>query len=320
MGNNSKIEWCDHTFNPWIGCTKVSPGCEHCYAEAWAKRSGLVKFGPHERKRTSEANWQKPIQWNRQAERLGIRSRVFCASLADVFDEAAPDEWRADLFALIRATPNLDWLLLTKRIGNADRMFFDTLRDAPLPSNLWMGATVCNQEEAERDIPLLIKNPASLLFVSLEPLLGPIDISRWLLPTCDRGSIPCDGGGVTCVRCGGVGCHNAVSWVISGGESGPHARPMHPDWVRSIRDQCKLAGVPFLFKQHGEWLATAFCDDKTIEIPYRCTVYVRQDGSFYDDSQGVDFFHGDEETAWIGKKAAGRLLGGVLHDEYPGVK
>jgi protein gp37 len=120
MAENTAIEWADHTFNPWTGCTKVSPACDHCYAESWAKRSGTVRWGPGEpRRRTTDANWRQPLKWNAQAQREGRRFRVFCASLADVFDNEVPVQWRVDLFRLIASTPHLDWLLLTKRIGNA---------------------------------------------------------------------------------------------------------------------------------------------------------------------------------------------------------
>ena len=176
MAENSKIEWCHHTFNPWTGCTKIGPGCDHCYAEGWAKRSGIVQWGPGaERRRTSEANWRQPVKWNAEAERLGVRYRVFCASLADVFDNAVPVEWRRDLFDLIAKTPNLDWLLVTKRIGNAKTMMADALhlnptalsngQIWPLP-NVWLGITVVNQAEADRDIPKLLATPAVVRFLS----------------------------------------------------------------------------------------------------------------------------------------------------------
>ena len=119
MGDNTKIEWAHHTFNPWVGCTKVSPACDNCYAEGWAKRSGMVQWGPHaERRRTSEGNWRQPLKWNAEAERLGVRYRVFCSSLADVFDNAVPVQWRIELMKLICETRHLDWLLLTKRPQN----------------------------------------------------------------------------------------------------------------------------------------------------------------------------------------------------------
>ncbi|MDR1648304.1 MAG: phage Gp37/Gp68 family protein [Zoogloeaceae bacterium] len=245
MGANSKIEWCDHTFNPWIGCQKVSPACNNCYAEAWAKRSGLVEFGAKkDRRRTSIKNWHLPEKWNRissdsftaweehskKAEFTNCPTcpRVFCGSLCDVFDIAVPDEWRADLFRLIHDTPNLDWLLLTKRIANAKRMTETAVGRASFGKwmNLWLGATVCNQEEADRDIPKLLEFPATKRFLSIEPMLGAINISPWI---------------------------KSLDWIIVGGETGSKARPMYPEWPRSIRDQCAVAKVPFFFKQWGEF-------------------------------------------------------------------
>ena len=175
MGKNSKIEWCDHTFNPWIGCTKVSPGCENCYAERDNKRFkwNPEGWGPGKaRKRTSKVNWLNPLNWNRKAEREGTRPRVFCGSLCDIFDFEVLGVWLWDLMGLIRSTPNLEWLLLTKRIGNVwppDNWF----------SNARLGITVCNQEEADRDIPKLLKLGVPN-FLSIEPMLGPIDLKFYL--------------------------------------------------------------------------------------------------------------------------------------------
>lgn len=186
MAENSKIEWTHHTFNPWYGCQRVGPGCDHCYAEGWAKRSGLVQWGAGaDRRRSSDAAWRKPLKWNAEAERLGVRYRVFCASLADVFDNAVPASWRADLFQLIERTPHLDWLLVTKRVGNvapmmqevARRLFWLDHLEAPgFPENVWLGITVVNQQEANRDIPRLLALPACVRFLSMEPLLGPVDL------------------------------------------------------------------------------------------------------------------------------------------------
>ena len=346
MGDNTKIEWAHHTFNPWFGCQKVGPGCDHCYAEGWAKRSGLVQWGAGaERRRSSPANWQKPLKWNAEAERLGIRYRVFCASLADVFDNAVPADWRRDLFDLIELTPHLDWLLVTKRIGNVPRLVREVRPQDWLAgrSNVWLGITVVNQEEADRDIPKLLAVPARVRFLSMEPLLGAVDL-RHLNKERETNEIDAlqpwtweqeieawrgtsetweddfeDWHGRTIGEVAGP-CHNGIDWIVVGGESGPHARPFHPAWVRGLRDQCKTAGVPFLFKQHGEWLATEFCDDDMAMIPSRRTVYVRPDGSFHDGADGIDFFGGEEETAWVGKLAAGRVLDGKLHDEYPEVR
>lgn len=267
MGADSRIEWCQHTFNPFIGCTKVSPGCDHCYAETWAKRSGLVVWGG-ERRRTSDANWRLPLKWNAQAEREGRRFRVFCASLADVFDKDVPAEWRDDLWRLIESTPNLDWLLLTKRVGNVVHQVWPRWMQAGWPANVWIGATVCNQAEADRDIPKLLQVPARVRFLSIEPMLGPINVGLYLSRTNMHGlrmmpgfrdSLP------------------GVDWVICGGESGPKARPMHISWARDLMRQCKAAGVPFLMKQLGAqprgWCAAQVHADEEDREDGACDFY-----------------------------------------------
>lgn len=274
MTKNTKIEWAHHTFNPWTGCTKVSPGCDHCYAEGWAKRSGTVQWGPHaERRRTTAANWRQPLKWHDEALANGIRYRVFCASLADVFDNAVPEDWRSDLAALILATAQLDWLLVTKRIGNAASMLASMFPDG-VPANVWIGATIINQQEADRDIPKLLATPAAVRFLSMEPLLGPVDI-RWAItrfwPEMAAGFI--QRGHFS----PGAEALAPLDWIIAGGESGPGARPMDPDWPRSLRDQCSAARVPFLFKQWGESL------------------------------------YGEK----VGKTAAGRMLDGQEWTQYP---
>jgi protein gp37 len=305
VGAYTKIEWCDHTFNPWIGCQKVSPACDNCYAEGWAKRSGLVEFGPgKERRRTSKSTWRQPLKWNADARKQGIRRRVFCGSLCDVFDNAVPDEWRADLFRLIHETPHLDWLLLTKRIGNAkDRAILEVLpasRCGTTWKHVWLGITVCNQEEADRDIPKLLKTPAAKRFLSIEPMLGKMNIVPWISMNTVIGS---------------YSDTQYINWVICGGESGHKARPMHPEWVRSLRDQCAAADVPFFFKQHGEWLPTAFCDGKQVSLPYRRIANITLDGEIKKRAW-VDF-PPPEETTFVGKKAAGCLLDGREHKEFP---
>ncbi len=220
MGENSGIEWTHHTFNPWIGCTKVSAACDHCYAEAWDMRFRGERWGPRAA-RTRTRNWSKPISWDRKA--LGGRERVFSASLADVFDnhKSIQPEWRADFWDLIRRTRNLVWLLLTKRPQNIARYLpADWGKGWP---NVWLGTTVEDQTEADRRIPHLLQVPAAVHFLSCEPLLGPVDL----------------------------GLGSGLSWVIAGGESGAQYRSTDPDWFRSLRDQCAAAGVPFLFKQWG---------------------------------------------------------------------
>ena len=242
MGRDSKIEWCDHTFNTWVGCQKVGPGCDHCYAERWAKRTGQADLWSGRRRRTSHANWKSPHRWNRRAVKAGRRDRVFCASLADVFDNAVPQAWRDDLWSLIRETPALDWIIVTKRIGNTpDMLPSDWGNGYP---NVWLMITVVNQEEAGRDVPRLLKLPAAVRGVSIEPQLGAIDLSRITPP--GRAELDAlvgfdfDQGRPT---------NSALDWVICGCESGPQRR--HPDenWFRSLRDQCQAAGIPFFYKQ-----------------------------------------------------------------------
>lgn len=340
MGADTAIEWAHHTFNPWTGCTKVSPGCDHCYAESWAKRSGMVEWGDHPRRRTSAANWRQPLKWNAAALTAGTRARVFCASLADVFDNQAPDEWRADLARLIEATPALDWLLLTKRIGNAEKML-RAMFPGGVPSNVWLGATVVNQEEAHRDVPklLFVKNKLriTVTFLSMEPLLGPVDLKSITL----RSHGPRDelsstlGDWISPLR-GAFIDSPTLDWIIVGGESGPKARPMHPDWARSLRDQCAAAGVPFLFKQWGEWAPVLMVDDGAGNESPAYPLQGCSDPHAHRASQECLFYQsgrGGGEAEWVhwpmvstlpaigarrvGKKPAGRLLDGVEHNGFP---
>ena len=375
MAENSAISWTDHTFNPWVGCQKVSAGCLNCYAETLMdRRWGKVKWGPGgTRVVTSEANWRQPLKWNRQAEETGGRLRVFCASLADVFEDR-PElmEPRRRLFDLIQETPNLDWLLLTKRPQNIQRMIWETmdseqttkwerqllgkmlldpwriegelwrmashelfgrhraiyeailavrnsgavvdvvtvgdeldrsgilddsgghgyllelLMGAPVAHdewlhNVWLGTSVENQEQADKRIPELLKVPAVVRFISAEPLLGPVSF-RWAkwAPLVNSGHL--DG-------------LDGIHWVIAGGESGPHARPMRPDWARSLRDQCQAASVPFHFKQWGEW---APLNEKELCMNIYPTTII--DSAF---------------ISRVGKKRAGRLLDGREWNDSP---
>lgn len=301
MGENSKIEWTDHTFNPWMGCTKVSPACDGCYAEAMMDhRYGKVKWGPHgERVRTVPSNWKQPIRWDKEAKAAGTRPRVFCASLADVFDNQVPPEWRVDLFALIRATPNLIWLLLTKRPQNIVKMV--AAIGGGLPSNAALGASVEDQQRADANVPALLHAKAecspAFVFLSCEPLLGMVSLRR----------IKVGGGwydalaGWRDVKAQFPGIDETIDWVIAGGETdqGQHkARPSDPAWVRSLRYQCSAAGVAFHFKQWGEW---ADAEDFASEVQEDFDVRGLTSGN----------------SIRVGKKAAGRLLDGVEHNGFP---
>ena len=388
MAENTKIEWCDHTWNPWIGCTKISPGCKHCYAEnLMDKRMGVAVWGPgNERVRTKEANWKMPLRWNAQADAFmaqhGRRQRVFCASLADWLDNQVDAEWLVDLLEVVRTTPNLDWLLLSKRIGtwrariktafewvwvNARVRLAELLSwladwlDGKAPANVWIGATIVNQPEADRDITKLLAVPARVRYLSMEPLLGPVDLGKWIgdedchvcgarfygdeirlhLPAgpeqvrvVDFEDDPEDENDIRRVcpacgqrdDCGEVGevdeesLGGGIDWVIVGGESGPGARPMHPDWARSLRDQCEAAGVPFLFKQWGEWAPGSGDFGRgsfqTAAVSSTGTVV---DGGYEKAGypKGASAADGWAMVHRAGKKAAGRLLDGRSWDGFP---
>ena len=272
MGANSKIEWTTHTFNPWWGCTKVSEACKHCYAEAWAKRVGQDVWGPKpERRQLSEAHWRQPLKWNRDAAGAKERPQVFCASMADVFedrDELIP--LRDRLFDLIEATPNLDWLLLTKRPQNVKAM---ARWDQDWPANVWLGTTVELQTRADELLPFLAAIPAKVRFISAEPLLGPLEIESWL--------------------------GTSIDWVITGGESGPKARPASPEWFRSLHAQCMRTETAFHFKQWGDW-----APGDGVNLPGR-QAKILKDGS---------------KMIRVGKKTAGRVLNGSTYDGLPQVR
>lgn len=313
MSENSKIEWTDHTFNPWEGCQKIGPGCDHCYAEARNARFAggtSINWGPGSpRRRTSASNWRKPFQWNKAHPEFfaahGRRQRVFCASLADVFDNEVDPVWRRDLFDLIELTPNLDWLLLTKRIGNVFEMVARTRSHDWLAGrdNVWLGATICNQAEADRDIPKLLEVPARLRFLSMEPLLGPVDLT----------SIPWGGRRVSVLQGWNDPAHG-LHWVICGGESGHGARPMHPAWPLALRDQCVAADVPFLFKQWGEWQQTDAMPGGDLGGDMR-----RSDVRIIKPAGENDghFRRGDVLMRRVGKKISGRQLDGRTYDGFP---
>lgn len=342
-----------YTFNGWIGCEPISRGCDGCYAEVDTptrvlRAKGIETWGPHaERHRTSAANWRMPKRWDRKAADSSMRLRVFCASLSDWLDNKVPVQWLVELLDLVRQTPNLDWLMLTKRIGNWRSRLDAALELASssgmsdlaswiadwlagrAPAHVWLGATVVNQVEVDRDVVKLLRTPAARRFLSMEPLLGPVSFEGVFA----NPNNPADG----------TNALEALDWVIVGGESGPNARPMHPDWVRSLRDQCAAVDVPFLFKQWGEWLpinqqdeaftnrlyasnrkARPHQDQGVLDDIYgrRCTVpyaVVHNDGSVHEPLEPMAFRVGTGAmtTFKVDKKAAGRLLDGHLHDASP---
>jgi protein gp37 len=280
VGRNSSIEWTDHTFNPWWGCTKVSPGCKNCYAETWARRVGENIWGiKQERRFFTDKHWSEPLKWNVDAASERQRKRVFCASMADVFElRTELDQWRNRLWRLIDETPWLDWLFLTKRPQNIQKK---VPWKREWPSNVWIGVTVEDQQRADERLPILLQFPAKCRFLSCEPLLEKVDLSKWI----SRRQKSLYG----------------IDWVIAGGESGPNARPMLPGWARTLRDQCKAAEIPFHFKQWGHW--------SPVKAKKITSSAVK---SFWDDVIGREVFMEAK-----GKKEAGRHLDGITWDELP---
>jgi protein gp37 len=295
VSENTKIEWADHSWSPWWGCVEVSPACDNCYARMLSKRYGHDVWGKDkERRELSDEHWKKPLAWNRQAEQAGVRYRVF-PSMCDPFEyrlgDSLLDELRWRFWDLIEATPNLDWLLLTKRPQNVGRMIPGRW-SVSLPFNAQIGATVEDKARLPR-IESLRRVKANVRFLSLEPLLE------------DLGTLNLDG----------------IHQVIVGGESGHNARPMHPDWARSLRDQCIAAGVAFHFKQWGEWAPwrEEMRDTSHGRLPVLQSVDGCVDCGYYCDESVGHVDHRQVPMAKIGKKNAGRTLDGRTWDEMPGV-
>lgn len=329
----TKIEWTDATWNPVTGCTRVSEGCRICYIERtppfrilgrrFVNGTTGVQFHPD--------RLEHPLHWR-------TPRRIFVNSLSDLFHEDVPDDFIKLVLAVAARTPRHTYQILTKRPkrlvqfmrGTQYGDFFGdswarrVRRDKharrvlevplspltmPLP-NVWLGVSVEDQRTADERIPLLLQAPAAVRFVSVEPLLGPVDLSPWLARPCTMcggsASVPAPGGGQACPRCLPVGQFqdpDQISWVIVGGESGPGARPMHPDWVRSLRDQCQAAGVPFFFKQWGEWCPDDHLTDEEVECR---------------KGPVEQFEWPDHAQSWrTGKKRAGRILDGRTWNEFP---
>jgi protein gp37 len=356
MGEMTKISWTHSTFQPWIGCDKVSPACKHCYAELVAKRMGHDAWGAKApRIWMAEDYWRQPAKWNAKAAEAGQRRRVFCASLADVFEnreDVVPHRQR--LFSVIDETPWLDWLLLTKRPQNIVRMIPSEWNDCHQPRrNVWYGTTVENQEEADRRIPELVKVPAAVRFLSCEPLLEPVDLTKWL-PT-GRANWQCQKCGAflnslaQCRWCGAskdylCGSHAAnrpdpsnkfsgycnrqpLDWVIVGGESGGDSRPMRPAWARQLLAQCRQAGIAFHFKQWGNWMEW---DHKPVE-PEKLALFATLENG--EKPIIIKDLAEDRRENWAEThekddvlmerttvKRAGRKLDGEFYDEYPVVR
>ena len=238
MAETTEISWTDHTFNPWLGCQKVSPGCDNCYAEVLTLRYGWTQWGPQaERRRTAPANWRQPLRWQRQARQAQTRHRVFCASLADVFDNQAPPGALQDLWELVRNTPDLDWQILTKRPQNIEDNLPEDWQDGYL--NVWLGISAEDQEEYDRRWPILAALPAVVRFISYEPALGQLTLDNH---------------------------PEKPDWLIWGGESGPAARPLDPAWIDRIVQDCAQFSVASFGKQWGNYRNNPLVRDRNYSI------------------------------------------------------
>ena len=312
----TQIEWADYTLNFWWGCTKVSPACEHCYAEVISKvfSKGRATWG---RGGARWLQWEGATQklWKivRAAKREGVRPRVFVNSMSDTFEEnALLDVTRCMALVATEEVKSVDFLLLTKRPENVRKMVPPAWLEK-WPAHVWIGTTVEDQAAAEERIPHLLCVPAAVRFLSCEPLLGPLDIEEALEDVCDGGYVLGSG---------------PIHWVICGGESGGGARPMHPDWARSLRDQCAATNVPFFFKQWGEWLPlgdyraehlSSYAEhpsgrNRYAVFPYRAATGVVH---LYSHPQDLGEISESMQLERVGKKAAGRLLDGVEHNAVP---
>jgi len=334
----SKIEWCDRTWNPVTGCTQISPGCANCYAKRMTERFagpwGLDTKNPFAVKLHPE-KLEEPLRWKKP-------SKVFVCSMSDLFHEDVPFSFIEGVFEVMEEACQHTFLVLTKRPARMASFMAWYEKECSDPSvgmfwnvakNIWIGVTAENQEQADKRIPILLQIPAAKRFVSVEPMLGPVNLndyeqgrSRFTCHNnCNKESEE------TCLSYENTGkCFKGIDWVICGGESGPNARPMHPDWARGLRDQCKAAGTPFMFKQWGEW-APYINEEKFTHDQDQSSrneqYYVNPDGTtgscwLYDEDGTWTNWTGDPKedccvVSRVGKKAAGRLLDGELWDQYP---
>lgn len=319
MAIDSKIEWTHHTANLWWGCTKVHKGCDRCYAETLSRRWNRDIWGNDKPRLEIKSVWKDLVKYQKLAAEAGEMHRVFVGSMMDIFEKPMPlidskgnpaidasdgspvtnEHIREMLFDQITDGfyPNLIFLFLTKRPSNINKYIPEAWRENP-PANVMFGTSPVNQETANKLIPQLLQ-VKGMKFLSCEPLLGPIDLTHLLLPKdlrCWHCDYELNGEAGRCIC--GVYHNPRIHWLICGGESGHGARPVHPDWARSLRDQCADAGIPFFFKQWGEW-------------------WPGEKGRLY-QSRTVDFTDG-QPMVWVGKKAAGRILDGRTYDEFPNV-
>jgi protein gp37 len=307
MMENSKIEWCTATFSPFWGCVKVSPGCKNCYAENLAGRFGYDVWGKFKpRRMMSDSTWAQPLAWNRKAEKSGQPFRVFCGSMCDVFEygaymaEAYLGEQRLRLWKLIEQTPALTWMLLTKRPEAVNDLVPALWSHGRWPANVWIGASVEDQLAADQRIPELLKIQAPVRFLSVEPMLGPVDLRPYLSHSDER--------------------EEPINWVIVGGESGPRARPTHPRWVWDIQYDCTTRGISFFFKQWGTWKPVPIAELSS-EYTHSKTRWISYQGHLLDGKpiapEPAILIDGYWPVMNVGKAVAGRQIEGEEWSQFP---
>lgn len=320
MGKQTGIAWTDHTANYWSGCTKVSAGCKNCYADTLSRRFGKTIWGPTAPRQAAKAIWSDIYKWDEAAREAGVKRMVFTSSMCDFFEGAEtcqdPESYamicaaRRRVFEeVIPNTPNLIHQLLTKRPENIMEMVPDSWRGC-FPANVWVGTSVEDHDAAEKRIPHLLEVPARVRFLSCEPLLGAVDLTKVVLlrATDEQRQRGAPDVSINSLK-GRYTQHSdkrqGVHWVLVGGESGGGARPMHPDWARSLRDQCAQSGVPYFFKQHGEYLHES-------QMPQE-----QRDGMSCGGWANNHRWSDDSLSFRIGKAAAGHLLDGVEWHQFP---
>lgn len=332
MARKTNIQWTHSTFSPWWGCTKVSPACDLCYAERDAKGQAVWGAGKP-RRYFDDKHWSQPLRWNEMARAAKTKDpsyqwRVFCASMSDVFDNEVEQKHRDRLWQLIEDTPDLTWMILTKRIVNARRMIPEHWSTFGFPENVWLGASVVSQAEADRDVPKLLSlHVPGKRFLSMEPLLEMVFLeghTELLAPGLTEGKDWLTGRTSQCSSIfGGEACpwnnreedaemplkEPRIHLVIVGGESGEGARPMNPTWVRHLRDTCQRTGTDFMFKQWGEWAPM----DSIVQEE---VVVEEGDGDVTRHSPGVETysFGRNNMVYLVGRNKTNRLLDGVIHD------
>lgn len=339
MADNSKIEWTEATWNVITGCSVESAGCKNCYAMKLAgtrlkhhpSRAGLTVETANGPVWTGEVRFNE--QWLDQPLRWKRPRMIFVCAHADLFHPSVPVEWIERVFDVMARCPQHTFQVLTKRAQRMQFVLWSELDWTPLP-NVWLGVSVENQKAADERIPLLLQTPAAVRWLSMEPLLGPVDLTEIEVPSehdklNHSGYYPSRFNALT-TEYDDKHYHQppaAIDWVVVGGESGENARPMHPDWLRALRDQCAAAGVPFMFKQFGEWTPedpgetahkdcagilpsgdVALCSEG-YQPPWDTTDRLNKSGGVRLDGRTLLFN--------VGKKRAGRLLDGVQHDGYP---